>query len=122
MTDQQINDRLATEVMGWRPYECANGEIVYEFGSRHTSTHCQISTRRQWRPLTNPAQAIECRDALLTSRPELECTVTTSKGHQANVEFEDTENLSLWWAIDDIEPRAICLAILKVLDAEKEAA
>lgn len=122
MTDTEINERLATEVMGYvRGETRAMVDCWLEYALPDS-----IREIRDWNPLKKCEQAILCRDALLRTKEDLSFelsmySVGRVDSRKVYVEFMDDDDRIAGNAQDDTDARATCKAIIAVLDAEKEA-
>lgn len=114
---QKINDRLAREVRGWHIHQYQTGGAMW-CGS--IDNPVQIMIYGKWDPFTDIKQAMECKDKIVEAKCmsfELHCSPTIKSQAIFNHIGKKKIYRDAW---GDTDAAAICLAIIKVLDAEKE--
>ena len=128
MTNDQINERLAVEVMGWHrerndyvdsryrdadEYQWVDGEgrILYHVIKSETLT--AGGSQHWWHPITDITQALMCTKKWVD---ENECTLGIYYcGGNWTIDFYDFR-CSLYPIQGDSLPRALCEAILMEVD------
>ena len=106
MTFNQINERLAREVMGLK--------LILPHKQYCTDTDSGIVRKyfyHEWNPYTNISQAFMCVDKMRERGYVL--TYDNTSTHTACFETPDENHIG---ATADTPSQAICLAIIKVLD------
>jgi hypothetical protein len=118
MTEQQINERVVVEVMGWR-----KGDRGYWDNQGDASDYRVV----EWSPATKIEDAREVIAVLKKRDVQLQMQHT---GGQYRARFFTTAGPAYWqersndgdyWEYADTAPMAICLAALAALDVAKGA-
>ena len=120
MTDAEIIDRLAREVMGWKPGQRGTG--YYDPSkSFYDEDGKRVMSIAAWNPPENIEQAIGCRKTIMSANPTLSfgSNIDERVPDEIHVMFYDRETETGFHGRAPTDAHAVCLAIMELLD-EKE--
>ncbi len=128
-----INERMATEVMGWHLgtwlnkndawYSDIEGKEISEFSEFEYYVHTEEKAVRftTWHPDTDIGQAMMCADKLLDGQRYIKYSADKwigGTGIECAMYFVDLDGKWVGGIVKDTIPLAICEAILEALEKE----